>query len=150
MFDNVRNNATLCSRIVDLNQLDADIAADTVPQVVYITPNMNNDGHDTSVTDAANWMENWLEPRRQNPALAKGTLFVLTFDENESYTFAPKAQANIENRVLTVFFGEPTLASAGQKISTPYTHYSLLRTIEDNWSLGTLGRNDDTAQAIVF
>ena len=29
-----------------------------------------------------------------------------------------------------------------------YNHYSLLRTIEDNWQLGNLGRND--AQATPF
>ena len=30
-----------------------------------------------------------------------------------------------------------------------YTHYSLLATVEDNWDLGNLGRNDATAQTFI-
>jgi hypothetical protein len=32
----------------------------------------------------------------------------------------------------------------------PYNHYSLLRSIEDNWSLGSLRRNDATARPYWF
>ncbi|MEO7147018.1 MAG: hypothetical protein ABIW81_07740, partial [Terrimesophilobacter sp.] len=32
---------------------------------------------------------------------------------------------------------------------TPYNHYSLLTTIEDNWKLGHLGHAGDTANGVV-
>ena len=32
---------------------------------------------------------------------------------------------------------------------TPYNHYSLLTTIEDNWHLGHLGHAGDTAGGVV-
>lgn len=34
--------------------------------------------------------------------------------------------------------------------STQYNHYSLLRTVEDNWGLGSLGRHDATATPIAL
>jgi hypothetical protein len=33
---------------------------------------------------------------------------------------------------------------------TQYNHYSLLRTVEDNWGLGNLGRHDATATPIAL
>jgi hypothetical protein len=41
-------------------------------------------------------------------------------------------------------------ALAGSKDNNPYTHYSLLATVEQNWGLPNLGRNDATASVYQF
>jgi len=128
----------LCKKVVDEKQLDIDIKANQVPQLVYYTPDMNNDGHDTDVAYAADWLESFLTPRRNVPAFADGTLFFVTFDEQEDYSG--------DNKVYAVMFGQPVKKRTGTKDAQRYSHYSLLRTIEDNWGLGSLGRNDTIAK----
>lgn len=59
------------------------------------------------------------------------TLIVVTYDEDDY---------NYHNRVYTVLVG--STIPAGSSDTTHYTHYSLLKTVEENWNLGSLGRND--------
>ncbi|RKP12706.1 phosphoesterase family-domain-containing protein [Piptocephalis cylindrospora] len=139
-MNRVRSNPEWCARIVPSTRLDQDIDAGDVPQVVYYTPDMNNDGHDTSVQCASGWLESFLTPKLPLPAFSRRTLIVVTFDEREIYSGW--------NRVYTVLLGPAAKALAGYEDPNPYTHYSLLRTIEDNWNLGTLGRAD--LQAVPF
>ncbi|KAI9026425.1 phosphoesterase family-domain-containing protein [Phycomyces nitens] len=135
---NVQKDPKLCAKIVNADQLDIDIANNDVPQLVFYTPDMNNDAHDTSMVYAGNWLETFLEPRINNTAFNKNTMFVTTFDENST--------KNIPNRVMTFLFGPDFKRSSNATSdSTAYNHYSLLRTIENNWGLGTLGQNDATA-----
>ena len=54
-------------------------------------------------------------------------------------------------QVLT-FLLDPNgnIFKAGTVDKTLYNHYSLLKTVEDNWDLGDLGRNDKTAIPFSF
>jgi hypothetical protein len=59
----------------------------------------------------------------------------VAFDETERY-FIP-------NRVFSVLLGDAVPSSAwGTTDDTPYDHYSMAATVEDNWDLGNLGLND--------
>ncbi|KAI8873383.1 phosphoesterase [Ramicandelaber brevisporus] len=134
-YVNVQNNAAWCAKIVNAEkQLPLDLANNAVPQYSFYTPDMNNDGHDTSLSYASNWLKGLLPTLMNDPNLAQDTAFVLTFDEDDSEG---------DNTVYTAILGKGV--KPGTTDSTPYNHYSLLRTIEDNWSLGNLGRNDATA-----
>jgi len=112
------------------------VNASALPQWIFVTPNMVDDGHDTSIDYAAQWLQYWLVPLLSNENFNdNNTLVVLTFDENESY--------NEHNCVLTLLLGGAVPKSAwGTTDSTYYTHYSLLSTVEANWGLGSLGRGD--------
>ena len=71
------------------------------------------------------WLKKFLSSRIKQKAFNENTMFVLTFDEDDG--------ASDNNKVLTVLFGpdfHPTSKSKTDK--TKYTHYSLLKTIEDN------------------
>ena len=46
-FTTIQNNPTMCNKIVNAHQLNADIASFSVPQYVFYTPDQDNDGHDT-------------------------------------------------------------------------------------------------------
>ncbi|KAI8825941.1 phosphoesterase family-domain-containing protein [Fimicolochytrium jonesii] len=140
-MDNVRNNPTRCAKIVEAGQFQKDLDAGTLPQFMFYTPDLNNDGHDTSPETAAAFATKFLGPLLKNPTFMKNTLVVVTWDERESF-FG-------RNQVATFLLG-PVVANtggvSGGQDNTKYTHYSLLRTWEDNWSLGNLGTNDVKAQ----
>src|SRR6266545_536868 len=45
-YDSVRTNPARCARIVPFTQFETDLQAAALPDYVWITPNMCNDGHD--------------------------------------------------------------------------------------------------------
>ncbi|ORZ01916.1 phosphoesterase family-domain-containing protein [Absidia repens] len=138
-FKNIQTNPDRCAKIVNADELTEDIKNDTVPQFVFFTPDMDNDGHDTNLTAAANWFESFIEPLMKEKTLTKNTMFVSTFDEAEHYT-------NVPNGIQTVLFGPDFKRKSDAKSDDkPYNLYSILRTVEDNWDLGTLNLVDRIA-----
>ena len=60
---------------------------------------------------------------------------LLTFDENDSYS--------AENRIFSLLLGGAVPANKrGTTDDTYYTHYSSISTVQANWQLKNLGRND--------
>jgi Phosphoesterase family len=107
----------------------------------FYTPNMNHDGHDTGVAVAGAWVRKFLDDTFPEK-LRKGTLVIVTFDESGG---------NRDNRIYTLFLGEMVKDAAQQDpaaLARRYTHYSALRTIEDNFGLEPLTANDRDAQPI--
>jgi phospholipase C len=133
-FNDIRTNPQRCGHLVNSDQLAADIAANQLPRFSFYVPNLNNDGHDTSPEYAANWLNGFLEPKLADPNFINGTLVVVTFDEDDGTS---------SNLVYTVLLG--SMVHANSTDSSSYTHYSLLRTIEDDFGVGSLNRKDATA-----
>ena len=138
-YNNIRNNAQRCANIVNADQLDKDIQAGTVPQFAFYIPNIKNDGHDTGVAYADNWLKTTMLPRFNNATFIKDRLVIITFDEGSS------KDPTAENKIYTLFYG-PMVQN--QIIGDKYNFYNMLRTIEDAWALGTLGLNDESSKAI--
>lgn len=134
--DTVRNNANRCAKIVDHLAFEADVAAGTVPRYSVFVPDKDNSSHDTSVEFAAAWLQGWLEPKLANPSLAD-VLWVITWDEAEIDGPIP---------ISTILIG-PGI-TPGSVDGATYSHYSLLRTTQAFFGLGSLGRNDATAPVI--
>lgn len=87
IHDDIANVSSRASLIRNFNDFAADINADALPQWSFVTPNMVNDAHDTTIDYASSWLEYWLVPLLNNPKFnsgegADGTLVLLTFDEN--------------------------------------------------------------------
>ncbi|CAG8509420.1 6984_t:CDS:10 [Ambispora leptoticha] len=133
-----------CARVVPAPELDVDISQNNLPQYMFYTPNLDNDAHDTNITFASAYFSKFLNPKLKNPNFFDNrTLIVITFDESESY--------NDTNQIYTLLLGsaiDPSLR--GKTDNTPYDHYSMLRSIEVNWDLGSLGRNDTNATVFKF
>ncbi|KAG0275904.1 hypothetical protein BGZ95_008241 [Linnemannia exigua] len=134
IYDSIANNSTRCANVVPATQLQADLAAGNMPNYAFYTPNMVNDGHNSTVAVASNWLKGFLTPLLADKTFINNTLVVVTFDETETYT--------LPNRVLAFLLGDSVAAIKNTTDSTFYTHYSLLSTIESNWELGNLGRQD--------
>ncbi|KAI1263171.1 phosphoesterase family-domain-containing protein [Xylariaceae sp. FL1019] len=143
-YDSVATDVDRLAKSKNFTVFESDLAQNTLPQWMFITPNMTNDGHDSDITTAGSWAGRFLPPLLENTNFnSDRTLIVLTFDESENYL--------AENRVMAVLLGS---AIPDEKIgttdSTEYNHYSLLKTVEDNWSLGDLGENDVSATPFVL
>ncbi len=136
-FRAIQSQQAWCGRILNAAQLQADLAQDALPQYSFYVPNLRNDGHDTGVAHADAWLQGFLAPLLLNPHFSRGTLVIVTFDEN------PRAR---ENQIYTVFVGPMVQPGVTSRIR--YDHYNLLRTIEDNYGLATLGREDAKASVI--
>lgn len=135
-----------CDRVVRVDSGKADnyFVQDAKKGLVaysFYTPNMNHDGHDTTVAVAGAWVKNFLD-ETFTERLREGTLVVVTFDESGG---------NEDNRIYTLFLGDMVKDAAQQDanaLGKRYTHYSVLRTIEDNFGLEPLTANDRAAAPI--
>ncbi|KAL9553289.1 hypothetical protein MBANPS3_003348 [Mucor bainieri] len=134
IFDSVGLNATRSKNIVGADQFTKDITANSLPNWMFYTPNMLNDGHDTSASYAGNWLTTFYKNTLSNSNLLSKTLILITFDEN--------ASSSKRNQVWSLLLGNIPANLKGTTDSTFYTHFSSLSTVEHNWDLGNLGRQD--------
>jgi hypothetical protein len=148
-FDPVRQDTARCEgNIVPLSVLQADLEAGSLPNFVFITPNLCNSAHDCSldVTDA--WMAN--ELMQIIPALEKegpNYLVVLTWDEGQGKHSCCGLPLEAGGRIAVVLIS-PQVKNNFQD-PTPYTHYSLLKTISAAWGLPYLGHAADESQLLI-
>jgi len=136
-FKNVQADPARCAKVASASELYDDIAAGTLPELALYIPDRNNDGHDTDVAFADRWLAATFGPLLDDPRFMQDTLLVVTFDESKRMG---------GNRILTVFYGDSVIA--GSVSDQPWNHYSLLRTIEESFQLGTLGLKDQSAEPI--
>src|ERR1700722_3831150 len=136
----------LCDHVigVDSSRSDNYFVQDAQKGLVaysFYSPNMNHDGHDTTLQVAGAWVKKFLDDTFPEK-LRHGTLVVVTFDESGG---------NEDNRIPTLFLGDMVKAANQQDpavLGRYYTHYSVLRTIEDNFGLEPLTANDRSAAPI--
>jgi phosphoesterase family protein len=131
--------------VTDIAAYKRDAAKNPLPRYMFYSPNLDDDGHDPAwrpskgLKKASEWLQKFLDTWLKLDDKLKGTLVVITYDEAEG--------SNRENRIYTVFLGD--MVKAGMKVDKEYSHYSLLRTVEDNWGMPTLNSGDAGAGPIV-
>jgi acid phosphatase len=123
------------AKIKNLTMFFEDLKNNTLPQWMFITPNMTSDGHDTSITVAGTWTRTFVEPLLNDTRFMNNTLVLITFDENSSYAK--------QNKILGILLGDAVPAAlAGTTDSNFYNHYSEIASVQANWGLDSLGRWD--------
>lgn len=137
-FKSVQNQPSECARVVPLEAIFEDYHRGTLPQYSMVVPDLVNDGHDTGPDHASRWFASTLGPLLADAGLRKTTLFIVTFDESESY-LGP-------NRIYTVLLGANVIP--GSRYPARADHYGILRLIQEGFGLGSLGRLDSRAPAI--
>jgi len=158
-FHSIIDSPACSERVVPLDRLDADLAPkSTTANLVYITPNLCNDGHDAQCVDgrqgglvaADQWLSTWIPKILGSRAFRKAGLLIVTFDESEandaSACCGEGPGPNSPLPGITGMGGGRTGAVAvspfirpGSWNSTPYNHYSLLCSIEELFGLSKLG-----------
>jgi phosphatidylinositol-3-phosphatase len=156
-FDSIRLDAARCNRsVVPFPQLEMDLAAGNLPDFVYIMPNScvstddiySNPECNLSLADG--WLGgvmgmllDYLNPR----AASEPYLIILTWDEGQGSHSCCGLPPQAGGRVPTVLISP--LAKSGFRDNTPYTHYSLLKTIETAWGLPLLGHAADENNVLI-
>jgi phospholipase C len=149
-FDPIRTDKARCERsVVPLTALQTDIEADSLPNFLFIKPNICNDSHDCTLDVSDAWL---------------GTLLL---------QLVPALDATLESYVIFMLFEEgqgnhsccglPLLAGGrvpvalyspwvknGFEDGTSYTHYSLLKTISEAWGLPYLGLAADDDNTLII
>jgi acid phosphatase len=149
-FDNIRLDEARCEqRVVPLTQLDTDLAADQLPDFLFITPNLCNSGHDCGRDTMDAWLGQMVDKLRESPAWSQNSLIVITFDEasGDDSSGCCGLPEEAGGRIATVLVSP--LARPGFTDDTPYTHYSLLKTIAEAWGLPELGHSADPQTALI-
>lgn len=136
-FVNIQSNPSRCANIVDGSQFDVDAANGTLPNYAFYIPNMKNDGHDTGVAYADGWYSKKFSPYFSDSNFMKDTIVISTFDESSG--------SSGRNQIYTSIIGPAVKPGV---YSDSLNLVSLLRLVEDNWSLGNLGLQDATANSI--
>lgn len=140
-FDDVRTNAQRCQNIVPLTQLQTDMANGAIPDFVWITPNLCDDMHDCSAATGDQWLATWVPRILQSAAWKQDGALFITWDEGTSNDGCCQYAAGGHVATLVISpLGKPRYRS-----STPYDHYSLLRTITDAWKLAEPGHAASSA-----
>ena len=161
-FPSVVSNPERLARIVHADEFETDLNCNALPHQLphfsFYVPNLLNDGHNVTKEifrpaannidlgpDTANLdnMERFLKPFLGDDPVAKfppETLIVVTFDEAYPYPF--------DYGIYTLLLGD--FLEPGTINADPANHYSLLRSIEDNFGLGSLKRHDAMARPYWF
>lgn len=138
-FPSVTSSAAYCAaHDVPYSRFAGDLAsASTLPAFSFISPNLCDDMHDCSVATGDAWLKANVPAILASPAFTtQRSLLVVTFDEGDAG----------DNVVACLFAG--SAARAHTVVATPFTHYSLLRTIDDVWGLAPLTNEDAEAVAM--
>ena len=102
-FENIQKNKRRCQKIANADELEQDWAHGTLPNYVLYVPDLNNDGHDTTVGYAAAWLKKRFGSYLSDAKFMKDMLFVVTFDESG---------INLTNHIYTVALGDQVMSGA--------------------------------------
>ena len=161
-FRSITDHAAYCkAHVVKLGRLTDDLRRTrTTPNLVYITPDLCNDGHDAPCADGRPgglrsvnaWMRTWVPRILQSPAFRKDGVLVITADESDGPQTDATAccgPATSANSPMPGIFGPgggkigalviSRYVAPGTWSTTPYNHYSLLGSIEEIFGLAKLG-----------
>lgn len=134
-FNQIRDNASRCGQDKPYTNLATDLQSTaTTPNFSFVTPNVQDDMHNGTVSEADTWLENNLPTIFDSPAWkTQHSLLILTEDENDG---------TAGNIVPLLFVSSDGSVPAGQKDGTAYTQYDTLRTIEDSLGVTPGGPGD--------
>jgi hypothetical protein len=167
-FESITDSPSCAADDVPLTELPVDLAkVSTTPNFSFITPNLCDDGHDATCAaggpagfDGINtFLQTWVPRITASPAFKSNGLLLITFDEAEALGSLQDDTACCDEPpsvsaagTLTGMAGESgpgggrigllaisRYITPGTTSSTPYNHYSLLRSIEDIFGLAPLG-----------
>jgi phospholipase C len=104
--------------IVDYSQFDSDLAAGTLPDYVFITPNLMHDMHDGTVADGDAWAAREIPKILASDAYKRGGVLFILWDEGSSSGDNPP------------FVVVSPKAKQGYVSQTPYDTSSYLMTVQ--------------------
>jgi len=157
-FADIQRNPTRMANIVDFSQFATDLRENTVPDFVWVSPDLCHDMHGRAarlsgdpcadphllVSQGDAFLHTTVDEIMHSQAWNANSAIFLTWDESESDDGSGCCDANRGGgHILTLIISRNQLAARSSSIL--YNHYSLLATIENSWGLGCLANTCDTA-----
>ena len=143
----IRDDRSRCDRVLPFGGFAAALRAGRLPRVAFVVPDLRDDMHSGPVPRADAWLRRFDDELEANRVWRGDTRVVVTFDESvRSDTRTCCGGLGNGGRIPTVVFG-PRVAAG--RDATPYTHYSLLRSIEAAFGLPFLGHAGDRGTATI-
>jgi hypothetical protein len=137
-FDSIRHNPDRCDQnVLPLAQLKQDLSRGILPDFLFITPNLCNSAHSCDLNKADHWLAGMVNELVNSNLYDQNSLIAITFDEGSTDDSCCDLGSRAGGRVATLLISP--LVKNGFEDETPYTHYSLLKTIETSWGLPLLG-----------
>ncbi len=130
-FPAIVSDPASCNRVVPGGRIWADLHSGSLPSFGWITPNLCNDAHDCPLARSDRFLSR-LVPALL-PRLGRDGFLAVTFDEGLSDRGCCGARGG---RVSTILAGPAVRRNA--RLAQPYTHYSLLATLERAFGLPLL------------
>jgi phosphatidylinositol-3-phosphatase len=168
-FGDVQSSPARLARIVDLSQLDADLASGNVPSYSFIAPDQCNDMHgrgggNTDPCRFANvqgliatgdaFLSTWVGKIMSSSAWDGNSVIFIQWDEadftgsgfngfGDDTGCCDSVAGQGGGHVVSLVISHSNHSAVTSDVA--YNHYSVLRTIEEGWQLGCLGFACDTA-----
>jgi hypothetical protein len=131
----LRADATACDRVVPFDGFAADLARGQLAAFSWITPNLCDDGHDCSGSQADTWLRSTVSPLLDSAWYRQGGIVVVTWDEGSSDLGCCGGAAG--GHIATVVVS--TATQPGSRLAAAVDQAGLLRSLEDHFGLGRLG-----------
>ena len=141
-YTDIGTNATRCAaHDLPFSAWSGDVKNGTIPNYALFTPNLKDDGHDTSVATADAWLKGWLSPLL-NASFFNSSVFFITYDEsvNDNSGYNGTTGGNV------FFAAVSPYAKTAFNLTANASHYSLLSTVEWLLGVGGTGHNDSTSK----
>ena len=169
-FADVQGSPARLANIVDLSQLDADLAGGNVPDYSFIAPDQCNDMHGRAATPADpcdfsqvqsliatgdSFLSTWVGKIMASSAWNGNSVIFIQWDESDftgsstDFGFGDTSgccdsiAGHGGGHVVSIVISHSNHVAVTSNVA--YNHYSLLRTIQEGWHLGCLGATCDTA-----
>jgi hypothetical protein len=131
---------------VPLTQLSTDLGQRDLPNYALIVPNTCNDAHDRgagcSLPTADAWLAANVPAILASKDFGKDGALIITFDESEGADVRGCCGNAVGGKIFTSVISR-AVTNPGGHTATQYNHYSVLRTIEDNFGVDCLGHACD-------
>jgi phosphatidylinositol-3-phosphatase len=143
----VRDVPARCDRVLPFGRFHADLAGGRLPTVAFVMPNLRDDMHSGPVAVADAWLKRLVEQLAASPLWAQDTRVVVTFDESRFSDTRSCCNVLARGGLVPTLVAGPGIRPG--RDPTPYSHYSLLRSIEASFGLPFLGHAGDPGTATI-
>jgi acid phosphatase len=129
-FSDVANSSVERQRLVPFTQFATDLTNQTLPEFSFIVPNLMDDAHDGSLSQADAWLKNHIAPLISSSTFQNGGLLLIVFDES-----VDSDTAHGGGHVAMIAIGPKV--PLGVRSSNLYQHQNLLKTVMQALGLTT-------------
>ncbi len=162
-YQDVQSNPARMANVVDLSQLNTDLANNNVPDYSWISPDQCNDMHGRAATPSDpcdfsqvqsliktgdTFLSNTVSAIMNSQAWNGNSVIFITWDEsdfpfNDVSGCCDAVQGAGGGHVVMITISHSDHSARTSNVA--YNHYSMLSTIENGWNIGCLAFTCDTA-----